>query len=165
LDLLTGEGSLASPADIATKLNHMFPMSEEAKQYFTLIFGILDTQEKTFRYVCAGHPPPILFAKGHQPIVCEGRSLPIGLFEDEQYEESTIVLEPGDRIYLYSDGVLEAMNDKREIFNETRLQTTIENTRPAGLEDSVNSIVKAVHRWNGGHQVHDDLSILAVELK
>ncbi len=164
-DLLAGVGALASPAEVANRLNRMFPMGDEGTQYFTLIYGIMDSQERTFRYVCAGHPAPILFGPGQQPTLCEARNLPIGLFEDEQYEESTITLEPGTRIYLYSDGVLEAMNQEREIFDETRLRTTIEATRLGDLKESVDSIVKAVHTWSGTGQVHDDLSILAVELK
>jgi DNA-binding response OmpR family regulator len=58
-DLFEGVGALSSPAEVATRLNHMFPMSEETHQYFTLIYGILDTQERIFRYVCAGHPAPL----------------------------------------------------------------------------------------------------------
>ncbi len=164
-DLLAGVGALTSPAEVATRLNCMFPMSEEGKQYFTLIYGIMDSKERTFRYVCAGHPAPILFVQGQQPTLCEARNLPIGLFEEEQYEESIVTLQPGTRIYLYSDGVLEAMNHERQIFDESRLQSTIEATRYGDLQESVDSIVKSVHTWSGTDQVHDDLSILAVELQ
>ncbi len=164
-NLLAGGGALASPAEVATRLNHMFPMGPESHQYFTFIYGILDSQERTFQYVCAGHPPPILSVEDHSPIVCEARNVPIGLFEDEQYEDSTIALEPGARIYLYSDGVLEAMNTQREIFDECRLRSVIESTRQDGMEDSVNSIVKSIYQWTEGNPIHDDLSILAVELK
>ena len=163
-DLLTGVGALASPAEVASRLNSMFPMGAEGRQYFTLVYGILDAQHRQFRYVCAGHPAPIHYARsrGHQPGLCEARSLPIGLFEEE-YEESTVELEHGDRIYLYSDGVLEAMNHKREIFDDARLISAIEDTQTEGLKESVDSIVKAVLNWSGTDQVHDDLSILAVE--
>lgn len=163
--LLAGGGALASPAEVATRLNHMFPMGPESHQYFTLIYGILDSQERTFQYVCAGHPPPILSDEDHLPIVCEARNVPIGLFEDEQYENSTITLGPGARIYLYSDGVLEAMNNKREIFDEPRLRSAIETTRQGGMEESVNSILRSIYTWSGSKQIHDDLSILGVELK
>ena len=164
-DLLEGVGALSSPAEVATRLNRMFPMSEEGRQYFTLIYGILDTQDRLFRYVCAGHPAPLHFAKGQQSRLGEARNLPIGLFEDVEYEEYTIEVTPGSRIYLYSDGVLEAMNQKREIFGETRLHSTIEKTQQVELRESVDSIVQTVLNWTTTDQVHDDLSILAMELK
>ncbi len=143
----------------------MFPMNEETHQYFTLIYGILDIRERLFRYVCAGHPAPVSFTPGHQATIGEARNLPIGLFNDVQYEESTISLSPGSRIYLYSDGVIEAMNGQREIFGDSRLRSTIEATQGDGLQESVNSIVQAVHKWTTVDQVQDDLSILAMELQ
>jgi sigma-B regulation protein RsbU (phosphoserine phosphatase) len=82
-----------------------------------------------------------------------------------KYEESTIQLSPGSRLYLYSDGVVEAMNPQREIFGDTRLRSTIEDTQGNELQKSVNFIVKAVHNWTTTEQVHDDLSILAMELQ
>ena len=162
-DRVTGGKTLVSPAEVATRLNHMFPMSKGDNQYFTLLYGIFNTHEKTFRYVCAGHPAPILFTKGQEATVCEARSLPIGLFEDEQYEECTLQLEIGSRLYLYSDGVLEAMDPQREIFGETRLKSVIESNQTMSLQESVDSIGTIVSNWTTIGQVHDDLSILALE--
>ena len=162
-DKVTGQKNLVSPAEVATRLNHMFPMSKGDNQYFTLLYGIFDTQEKTFRYVCAGHPAPILVKKGQEAILCEARSLPIGLFDDEQYEESMLQLDLGSRLYLYSDGVLEAMNPQREIFGETRLKSVIESNQSISLQASVKSIGTIVSDWTRIGQVHDDLSILALE--
>ena len=164
-DLFEGVGALSSPAEVATRLNHMFPMSEETHQYFTLLYGILDMRKRLFRYVCAGHPAPIALTPDHQSVICEARNFPIGLFEDAQYEESTIQLSPGSRLYLYSDGVIEAMNPQREIFGDVRLRSTIEDRQGKELQESVNGIVKAVHHWTTTDQVQDDLSILAMELK
>lgn len=162
-DTTTGMPTITSPAEVATRLNHMFPMSKGGHQYFTLLYGILNTQDGIFRYVCAGHPPPLLYAKDQQPIICEARSLPIGLFEHEQYEDCTIQLEPDARLYLYSDGVLEAMNAQREIFGESRVVATIQHTQHVNLQTSVESIATAAANWTQHGQIHDDLSILAVE--
>ncbi|WP_454061853.1 SpoIIE family protein phosphatase [Candidatus Nitrospira salsa] len=162
-DTRTGLSTLTSPAEVATRLNLMFPMRPGGHQYFTLLYGILNTQDGTFRYVCAGHPPPIVHAKGQYPIICEARSLPIGLFEDEHYEDSIIQLEHDSRLYLYSDGVLEAMNTQREIFGESRLTSTIQRAQHIDLQSSVEFIATAASNWTQHGQIHDDLSILAVE--
>ena len=163
--MLKGKGHLASPAEVATKLNHMFPMGPESQQYFTFIYGILNARERTFQYVCAGHPPPIVSMGWGSSMVGEAHNVPIGLFEDEQYEDSLITLEPGARIYMYSDGVLEAMNTRREIFDGSRLRSVIASTCKDGMEDSVNAIVKSVYTWSEGNPIHDDLSILGVEVQ
>lgn len=155
---------LRSPAEVATRLNQMFPMTEETRQYFTMIYGILDTQERTFRYVCAGHPPPIVSSNGHPPRICDAASLAIGFFEDEQYEEHTIQLEPGARLYLYSDGLLEAMSSDRQIFGETRLKSSIEAAQDRILQEGVDVILSHVLTWTRTDQVHDDLSLLAAEV-
>ncbi len=155
--------TLTSPAEVATRLNDMFPMSKGEHQYFTLVYGILDTRDGTFRYVCAGHPPPIVCTNDQAPIIGEAPSLPIGLFEDEQYEDCTIQLESDSRLYLYSDGVIEAMNSQREIFGQARLVAALQHTRHINLQASVESIATAASSWTQHGHMHDDLSILAVE--
>ena len=156
--------TLTSPAEVATRLNHMFPMSEDGHQYFTLIYGILDIRDGMFRYMCAGHPPPLYLTPDHQIETCEVGNVPIGLFEDSHYEEGTLHIQPGGRLYLYSDGLLEARNPEREFFGEARLQEAITMTQPDPLHTSVQSTVRSVLDWTEHDHLHDDLSILAVEL-
>lgn len=155
--------TLISPAEIASRLNRMFPMSENGRQYFTLIYGILDTRNGMFRYTCAGHPPPLYLSPNQPAIPCEIGNVPIGLFEDSHYEEGTIQLQPGGRLFLYSDGVLEARNASKEFFGEARLQETLEATQSSPLQVSVDSIMNAALDWTGNHHAQDDLSILAFE--
>ena len=160
----TGVSALRSPAEVASRLNQMFPMTEETRQYFTMIYGILDTQDRTFRYVCAGHPPPIVSMEGQAPRPGEARSLAIGFFEDAQYEECLVELKPRSRIFLYSDGLLEAMSTDRQIFGETRLRSSIEAAQDWALQEGVDSILSHVLTWTKSAQAHDDLSLLAVEV-
>ncbi len=155
--------TLVPPAEIATRLNSMFPMSEDGRQYFTLIYGILNIRNGVFRYTCAGHPPPLYVAPNQTISQCEIGNVPIGLFEDSHYDEGTIQLESGGRLYLYSDGLIEAKNISREFFGETRLQETLKMTQPSALQLSVNSTVKAVLDWTGNNHAQDDLSVLAFE--
>jgi sigma-B regulation protein RsbU (phosphoserine phosphatase) len=98
-----------------------------------------------------------------QVIQCGIGNVPIGLFEDSQYDEGTIQLQPGGRLYLYSDGVLEAKDASREFFGEARLQETLEVTQQSSLQVSVDTTVNAVLDWTGNNQAQDDLSILSFE--
>jgi sigma-B regulation protein RsbU (phosphoserine phosphatase) len=155
--------TIFSPAEIATRLNRMFPMSEDGRQYFTLIYGILNIRNGVFRYTCAGHPPPLYMTPHQQVIPCEIGNVPIGLFEDSHYEEGTIQLQPGGRLFLYSDGVLEAKDPSKEFFGEARLQEILEVTQQSPLQVSVDSLVKGALDWTVTQHAQDDLSILAFE--
>ncbi len=155
--------TLVSPAEIATRLNSMFPMSEDGRQYFTLIYGILNVRNGVFRYTCAGHPPPLYLAPNQDVSQCEVGNVPIGLFEDSQYDEGIIQLEAGGRLYLYSDGLIEAKNIARNFFGETRLQETLRVTHQSPLQLSVDATVKAVLDWTENNHAQDDLSVLAFE--
>jgi sigma-B regulation protein RsbU (phosphoserine phosphatase) len=141
----------------------MFPMSEDGRQYFTLIYGILNIRNGVFRYTCAGHPPPLYMTPTQQVIPCEIGNVPIGLFEDSHYEEGTIQLQPGGRLFLYSDGVLEAKDPSKVFFGEARLQEILEVTQQSPLQVSVDSIVKGALDWTVTQHAQDDLSILAFE--
>jgi DNA-binding response OmpR family regulator len=158
-----GTDTLASPTEIATRLNRMFPMTEDGRQYFTLIYGILNVRNGVFRYTCAGHPPPLYLGPNQPVLQGEIGNVPIGLFEDSQYDEGTIQVQPGGRLYLYSDGVLEAKDASGGFFGETRLQETLEMSQRSSLQESVDSTVNAVLDWTENNQAQDDLSILSFE--
>ena len=155
--------TIIPPAEIATRLNRMFPMSADGGQYFTLIYGILNIRTGVFRYTCAGHPPPLYLSPHQQVLPCEIGNVPIGLFEESHYEEGTIQLESGGRLFLYSDGVLEAKNPSKAFFGETRLYETLVITEDTPLQGSVDAIVQAALDWTETQHTQDDLSILAFE--
>ena len=109
------------PAKLAERLNAEFPINVEAWQYFTFLGGVLDRSAGVLRYVSAGHHGPIHVPAGGAPVALEAAGLPIGMFPDAEYDEFTKPLGRGDRIYLFSDGVTEAMNEAEEDFGIERL--------------------------------------------
>jgi phosphoserine phosphatase RsbU/P len=117
-----------------------------------------------FRYVSAGHPGPVHLTAGGAPVILEGPEfLPIGLVEGA-YGERSVRLAAGDRLYLYSDGVTEAMDPAGQLFGEARLLEAIGRGRSVPLEESVAALVGEVERWRGAASAQDDISILAVEV-
>ena len=117
------ESQLLSPAEVAARLNTRFQMdaSPGAVQYSTFLYGILNTHSGHFRYVSAGHPGPLQVHGDGKSILHPQEGFAIGWFPDSTYQESVIELRPGDRLYLYSDGILEAMNSEDELFGPERL--------------------------------------------
>jgi len=158
-----GPFEVAPPAEVAATLNRLFPFDGATRQFATLVYGILDTTTGEFRYASAGHPGPVHLPAGAGPVTLASEGSPIGLATDD-YEERTVRLGPGDRLYLYSDGVLEAMDPAGASFGDARLLEAIGRDRAGPLRAAVASLLDAVALWRGAGKPRDDISILAVEV-
>jgi phosphoserine phosphatase RsbU/P len=155
------EAAIVPPAWVAERLNRQFPM-DRTRQYFTLIYGLIDVVTGGFRYVTAGHPPPVLLPLGGPAAAVAGGGLPIGMFEGASFEESHLTLAPGDRLYFYTDGVIEALDASEDEFGHPRLLAEIARWRDQPLKDGLDGIAAAVRQWCEG-PIRDDVSLLAVE--
>ena len=155
--------SLTPPAEVAAHLNRLFPFDPATEQFATMIYGILNTVTGEFRYVSAGHPGPVYLPFGDDPMILESHGYPIGL-ADDAYDERSVRLGAGDRLYLYSDGVPEAMNPAGTQFGDARLLAAVGQGRPETLKDSVATLLGKVGKWHESGRFQDDISILAVEL-
>jgi phosphoserine phosphatase RsbU/P len=128
-----------------------------------MVYGILEAVTGEFRYVSAGHPGPVHLASGADPVILQSQGSPIGLAEDA-YEERSVRLGAGDRLYLYSDGVPEAMDRAGKQFGDARLLKVIGRGRSEPLKDSVATLLGEITRWYGSESPQDDISILAAEV-
>ena len=154
---------IAPPAEVAAHLNRLFPFDEATEQLTTMVYGILNATTGEFRYVSAGHPGPVHLPSRADPVILKSEGFPIGL-SDETYEERSVCLAAGDRLYIYSDGIPEAMDPAGNQFGNTRLQEAIAHGRSEPLQESVASILEEITRWRGTARAQDDISILAVEV-
>jgi len=156
---------ITPPAEVAARLNRLFPFDSATEQLTTMVYGILDAATGDFRYISAGHPGPVHlpFGPGAPGVILESLGFPIGL-ADEAYEERSVRLNAGDRLYLYSDGVPEAMDAAGKQFGTARLIEAIGQGRSVSLQESVDLLVGEIARWHGSETPQDDISILAVEV-
>lgn len=152
------------PARVADELNISFPWDAETGQFFTLIYGVLDTETYAFRYVSAGHPGPVHVARGRQQVTPRGSGMPIGLAR-EPYEEQVIQLAPGDRLHLYSDGVTEAMNRERALFGLPRLLEQLQFGDDCPLAACQDGLMAALEAFRGGTRFDDDISLVSLEIE
>lgn len=155
---------VARPSEVAARLNRLYQMDSRNLQYFTLLYGVLDTYEGQFRYVTAGHPGPVRVREGEPVQTYCHPAIPIGMMGDSTYADSTIDVSRGDRLYLYSDGVTEETDHKDEPFGLDRLSDTLDTSRSTTVEESVHALVGNVVGWRGDARLSDDLSVLAVEM-
>ncbi len=154
---------ITPPAKVADHLNRLFPFDLATRQFATLIYGVLDVSTRDFRHVCAGHAGPLHLPVGGPPVILESPGFPIGV-ADEAYEDRNFHLAPGDRLYLYSDGLPEAMNSSGEHFGDDRLLEAIGRGRTKSLKEGIATLLEEIVRWHGRESPKDDISILAVEI-
>ena len=158
------DAAVASPAEVARRLNTLYPMESNGKLYFTMIYGVLDLETGRFRFISAGHPGPILVRPGSPPEQIVVPSLVIGAFQDVNYSDSEVQLEAGDRLYLFSDGLYEETNDKDQQFQVSRLMNALATRVGDPLEASLEFVRQDLVAWHGTDDFTDDFSILAFEM-
>jgi sigma-B regulation protein RsbU (phosphoserine phosphatase) len=160
MDAVTGR--IDPPSLVAARLNELYPMADRANRYFTLAYGVLDAKTGSFRYVCAGHPAPVLI-RGQEVKSVENPNIPIGMVPKAEYEEEIIELLPGDRLYLYSDGFVDETNSQGREFGLTRLHAELLSTCGLPLSQSVDGLIAAVVTWRGVEKLSDDVTVVAIE--
>jgi sigma-B regulation protein RsbU (phosphoserine phosphatase) len=158
----SGHESLA-PAAVAAYLNQAFPWDERTDQFCTLLYGDLDLQARTFTFVCAGHPGPVYLPRGGPAVSLDVPGAPVGV-GGGKYQERAVMLREGDRLYLHSDGLLDARNPAGECFGRERLVGVLEQERAAPLEAGLARLLRDGAAWCGPVPPHDDISILALEV-
>jgi sigma-B regulation protein RsbU (phosphoserine phosphatase) len=153
---------------VARELARRFPYDNTTLQYFTIVYAVLDAKRNRFTYVSAGHPPVVHLRRGADPDLHSSTGPPIALVPAElapsEYEESTIPLEPGDRLYLVSDGIPEAHVPGGEEYGDERVAETLERCLDRDLDTSIDHLLEDVWSWTGGAGPNDDVTILAVEI-
>ncbi|KAA3614015.1 MAG: response regulator [Calditrichaeota bacterium] len=162
-DEATRTYDIVPPAKVLEALNKHFPMDIRTGQYFTIVYGVLNTRELKFRFSSAGHPPVIMSDdEGAEAIPCPG--LPIGFDENEVYSEVALDMKSGNRLYFYSDGMNETKNANREEFGVENLVKNIAHLRSTGLQDSLEKLVDSARDWNFDTHFDDDITILSLEI-
>jgi len=130
-----------------------------------MLYGVLDVSARRFSFACAAHPSPAFLPVGGAPRVLHASGLPIGIVPGAEWEEAHVDLEPGDRLFLYSDGLTEATDPDEQEFRVERLLDEIARTRELPLDTSVATIVAAVQDWSGPEGHSDDITVVAFELE
>lgn len=153
---------LTPPAEVATQLNRRFQLEPENSQYFTLIYGILNTKSREFRYASAGHPELVRITSNGSAQVLDASDIPIGILPGHEYQEHVLQLEEGDRIYLYSDGIVESESPDGQFFGIERMVDNLLTKLP--LNQNLDALLTTVENWCHPNRFGDDVSILALEI-
>jgi sigma-B regulation protein RsbU (phosphoserine phosphatase) len=152
------------PSQVLAKVNHELYVDNEQMMFVTLFCGVLDLQTGELRYTNAGHLPPLLL-RGAQGV--SWMDLPkgtvLGIWEATDYETRTVRLEPMDTLLLYTDGVNEAMNARKELFGDDRLRAFADSQAGTAPKELVEGLFGSVHSFAGGEEQSDDITVLALQ--
>ena len=154
---------LINPAMVVEALNKRFQADPETMQYFTMIYGMMDTRDGKTVITLAGHPLPILIKKGQAATPIGTGGYPVGMLSDVEYEEEQISFQKGDRMFLYSDGITECTNERREQFSAQRLMRFLEAERDLSLDDLIKKTKACLRQWRASDEFGDDITLLAME--
>lgn len=152
------------PGEMTTLLNYKYPMTEEG-DYFTIWVGVYQCSTHLLRYASAGHPGSILVRSNAASLVLGGQSWPIGFSKEQVYPTETIHIQPGNRLYLFSDGIYEVMNPQGEIWGRQRLQHAIEDVANQQMMWGLTSIIEQSRGWNHHQEFEDDVALLGLEFQ
>jgi phosphoserine phosphatase RsbU/P len=146
-------------SEVVTELNKQLYANTAPEKFSTFFLGIFDEDTGILRYTNAGHLPPILIRKGEASLLAVD-GMVVGAFPFAQYGESSIVLESGDILLLYTDGISEPQNDYDEMFGEDRLIEVVKKNAHLSDTGIINAVMDAVNQWTGSPELQDDMTML-----
>ena len=149
------------PEATLTRLNALLSAENDELMFVTVFYAELETATGKLEFCNAGHNPPLLMAGDGEVRELEAPGNPaLAMLDDWQFEAGRCLLAAGDRLTLYTDGVTEAMNEAKELFDESRLEAAIVERRTANCEAVLSSIVEEVEAFAGDEPQSDDITLV-----
>jgi sigma-B regulation protein RsbU (phosphoserine phosphatase) len=127
-----------------------------------MIYGLFDTSSSILRIAQAGHPGPVLIGKNGHPEILGTGGMPVGLWNEIDFDCLEVPVKAGDRLLLYSDGVTECINRKGKAFGEQRLLAYLAGASQS-LDQLLEGLLEEIRNWRDGVESRDDVSLLAIE--
>jgi serine phosphatase RsbU (regulator of sigma subunit) len=151
-------------ARLADSVDRDIAANTPPEVYITLFVGLLDPPQRELRYVNAGHNPQFLLRADGTTERLDATGLPVGLLPGHGFEERHIQVEPGDLLFLYTDGAVEAPNEDGDFFDADRLQQALVAASAEGVDQVLVSVERAVRAFRGLADPADDATMLALRL-
>jgi sigma-B regulation protein RsbU (phosphoserine phosphatase) len=133
-------------------------------QFVSLIYAVWDDTRRTLQVANSGLPRPIYCVKGKSQAI-EATGLPLGLFDEAEYDEFSFKTRPGDLFVLFSDGILDARNFAGDLFGRQRVEQIVSQHCESSAEDVVEAIFASVADHTGGAESFDDETVVVIKVK
>ena len=156
----------SQPARVLAGLNQAL-YGKFTTHFVTAAYIFLDMELGTMKYAGAGHPPLLLWRSSTRKTAeLEENGMVLGLFEDATYDEIEVTMEPGDKVVLYTDGILEASNSSQELYGADRFKRFLEINSSRGADEFSEALLNELSLWSGqprGQGQKDDITLLTVD--
>ena len=155
-----------TPARLLEAANNTLCEGNEAGMFVTVWLGILNLKTGVLRCSNAGHEYPVLMrAGGDYELIKNRHDLVMGMMEDIPRKEFEITLEPGDRLFVYTDGIPEAINGKEEAYGTERLLACLNTLKDQTQAELLRGVLADVRKFCGGAEQFDDITMLGITYK
>ena len=152
-----------APGEILTRVNRELSQGNETSMFATIFCGVMSTSTGEILYANGGHNYPLLLREGKEAIWLKGdNGLVVGGVENATYQTGQTILQRGDSIFLYTDGVTEAMNEKEEFFSDNRLRTTITLFQGQPPKELISRIAEEIARFSQNMPQADDIAMMMI---
>ena len=152
-----------SPRAIVNTLNRSLSQGNDSSMFVTFFIGILNIETGNLKYVNAGHNPPVIIHAGGKVEMFEiTKDIPIGLFENFDYEEKERKLSKDDRVFMYTDGITEAENWNQELYSEEKLIKCLTGVKSLEPVEIVMNVARDVVIHVNDYLQSDDLTMMCI---
>jgi len=152
------------PATMLRLLNDALQERKLDSQYVTMLFALWNDENQTLQVANSGAVQPV-FCRAGQSIPVKAEGFPLGMFPDVTYEEFSVACQPGDAIVFVSDGILDAENEKEEMYGEDRLAGLLCSSREMPASEIAEAILADVTRFQGAKDRFDDETIIVLRVR
>ncbi len=152
------------PAEMLRAVNFSLGERRIDGQFVSLIYAVWDDEQQTLQVANSGLPRPLYWHDDKIEII-EATGLPLGLFDDADYDEFTFNAKPGDKFVFFSDGILDARNEAGDLFGRSRVEQIVANSDGISAEGLVNSLFDAVAEHASGVETFDDQTVVVIKVK
>ncbi len=153
-----------SPAEMLKKLNLLLLERKIEAHFITLTYCVWESKTRTMRLANAGMPLPIL-VRGRHVHAIRAEGVPLGLLDHAEHEETSLVLQKGDLLAMFSDGLLEANDARRQEFGNHRLENILRERAHSNVNEIIDRVFREVGKFEQGRAPLDDQTLLVIKAR
>jgi serine phosphatase RsbU (regulator of sigma subunit) len=152
------------PDEILSCVNKELCVDNDASMFVTIFCGILNTRTGEVLYCNGGHNPPYIFTKARGvEVLGTNTGMALGVYEAARYSTNTVTLAPGDSIFLYTDGVTEAMDINGAFYTDERLKRFLENQKNIEIVERLRNTLNDLNIFASGAPQADDITLMEIK--
>jgi sigma-B regulation protein RsbU (phosphoserine phosphatase) len=155
---------IISAKDVVSRVNQELSDRNSHQYFITLFIGILDIRTGVLDFCNAAHNfPYILHPDGSIQTLSKSHGLPLGIYKNKTYKSSKVEMKYGDVLLLYTDGVINAIDNNNQHYGIEKLENNLQNLVDLSADEVVTRLVKSIAIYEGGNNQADDITLLAIK--